>query len=46
MGNKYVLTITDAFTNYEEICTIPKKEAETIADMVYLQNGFAGIDVH
>jgi hypothetical protein len=29
MGNKYVLTITDAFTKYGEVVAIPNKEAET-----------------
>jgi hypothetical protein len=32
---KYVLTITDASTKYEEIVAIPNKEAETVADMVF-----------
>jgi hypothetical protein len=32
MGNKYILTITDAFTKYPEIFAIPNKEAETVAD--------------
>jgi hypothetical protein len=35
MGTKYVLTITDAFTKYAEICAIPNKEAETVADMLF-----------
>jgi hypothetical protein len=35
MGNKYILTITDAFTKYANICAIPKIDAETVADMVY-----------
>jgi hypothetical protein len=37
MGNKYVLTIIDAFTMYGEICAIPNKEAETVADMVFTE---------
>jgi hypothetical protein len=32
MGNKYILTITDAFTKYSEVVAIPNKEAETVAD--------------
>ncbi len=35
MGNKYILTITDAFTKYSEIVAIPNKEAETVADAVF-----------
>jgi hypothetical protein len=35
MGNKYILTVTDLFTNYAKICAIPNKEAETLADMVF-----------
>jgi hypothetical protein len=31
MGNKYVLTITDAFTEYAEIFSIPNN----VADMVF-----------
>jgi hypothetical protein len=31
MGNKYILTITDAFTKYSEIVALPNKEAETVA---------------
>jgi hypothetical protein len=34
MGNKYILTITDAFTKYSGIMAIPNKEAETVADAV------------
>jgi hypothetical protein len=34
LGNKYVLTITDTF-KYAEICAIPNKEAETVAEMVF-----------
>jgi hypothetical protein len=35
MGNKYILTITDAFTKYSEIVAIPNKEAETVADAIF-----------
>ncbi len=35
MGNKYILTITDAFTKYTEIVAIPNKEAVTVADAVF-----------
>jgi hypothetical protein len=35
MGNKYIQTITDAFTKYSEIVAIPNKEAETVADAVF-----------
>jgi hypothetical protein len=35
MGNKYILTIKDAFTKYFEIVAIPNKEAETVADAVF-----------
>ena len=35
MGNKYMLTITDAFTKYAEIFAISNKEAETVADVVF-----------
>jgi hypothetical protein len=35
MGNKYILTITDALTKYSEIVAIPNKEAETVADAVF-----------
>jgi hypothetical protein len=35
MGNKYILTITDAFTKHAEIFEIPNKEAETGADIVF-----------
>jgi hypothetical protein len=35
MGNKYILTITNAFTKYSEIVAIPNKEAETVADAVF-----------
>jgi hypothetical protein len=45
MGNKYVLTITDAFMKYAEICAIPNKEAETVANMIF-KNGFADMDAH
>ena len=34
-SNKYVLTMTDAFTKYAEIVAIPNKEAETVADAVF-----------
>jgi hypothetical protein len=34
MGNKYVVTITDAFTKYTEICAIPNKEAVTVAGLI------------
>jgi hypothetical protein len=35
MGNKYELTIMNAFTKYDEILAIPNKEAETVADAVF-----------
>ncbi len=35
MGNKYILTITDAFTKYSEVVAIPNKEAVTVADAVF-----------
>jgi hypothetical protein len=35
MGNKYILTITDAFTKYSKIVAIPNKETETVADAVF-----------
>jgi hypothetical protein len=35
MGNKYILTITDAFKKYSEIVAISNKEAETVADAVF-----------
>jgi hypothetical protein len=35
MGNKYILTIMDAFTKYSETVAIPNKEAETVADAVF-----------
>lgn len=35
MGNKYVLTITDAFTKYAEIMATPNKEADTVANVVF-----------
>jgi hypothetical protein len=34
-GNKYVLTMTDAFTKYAEIVAIPNKEAVTVADAIF-----------
>jgi hypothetical protein len=34
MENKYVVTITDTFTNYVEEVAIYNKEAETVADAV------------
>ena len=34
-GNKYVLTMMDAFTKYSEIMAIPNKVALTVADAVY-----------
>ena len=34
-GNKYVLTMTDAFTKYAEIVAIPYKEAVTVADAIF-----------
>jgi hypothetical protein len=33
MGNKYTLTVTDAFTKYAEIFAIPIKEPETVAEV-------------
>jgi hypothetical protein len=35
MGNKYVLTVTDAFTKCTEVFAIPNKEAETIAEVAF-----------
>ena len=34
-GNKYVLTMTDAFTKYAEIVAIPNKEAVTVAYAIF-----------
>ena len=34
-GNKYVLTMTDAFTKYAEIMAITNKEAITVADAIF-----------
>jgi hypothetical protein len=45
MGNKYVLTIKDAFTKYAEIWAIPNKEAETVV-IWYSQNGYADTGAH
>ena len=35
MGNKYVLTMTDAFTKYAEVVAIPNKEAATVATELF-----------
>jgi hypothetical protein len=35
IGNKYVLTITDAFTKYAKNFENPNKPAETVADLVF-----------
>jgi hypothetical protein len=35
MGNKYMLTITDSFTNNAQIFAISIKEAETVEDIVF-----------
>ena len=34
-GNKYILTMMDAFTKYAQIMDIPKKEATTMAYAVF-----------
>ena len=35
MGNKYNLTMTDAFTKYAEVVAIPNKEATTVATEIF-----------
>ena len=35
MGNKYILTMTDAFTKYAEVVAIPNKEATTVATELF-----------
>ena len=34
VGNKYIFTMADAFTKYEEIVAIPNKEVVGVADAV------------
>jgi hypothetical protein len=45
MGKKYVFTITNAFTKYAEICTIPNRRKKPWQTW-YLENGFADMDAH
>ena len=35
MGNKYILTMTDAFTKYAEVVAIPNKEATTVSTEIF-----------
>jgi hypothetical protein len=37
MGNKNILTITDAFTKFAEVVAITNKGAETVADLVFTE---------
>ena len=43
-GNKYVLTMTDAFTKYAEIVAVPNKEAVTVAEAIFTK-WIVGTDV-
>jgi hypothetical protein len=45
MGNKYVLTMTDAFTKYSEIMVFPKKNSKQWLRAVLI-NEFVAIDIH
>lgn len=35
-GNKYVLTMADAFKKYAETVAIPNKEATTVEDAIFM----------
>jgi len=34
-GNKYILCMTDAFSRYVELASIPNKEADTVAEQFF-----------
>ena len=36
-GNKYVLTMADAFKKYAETVAIPNKEATTVEDAIFMK---------
>jgi hypothetical protein len=40
MGNKYELTMTDAFTKCAEIFAIPNKKAKTVIQIWFSQNEY------